>query len=133
MGGLNLAVVSLEEFDTAVKEAAMFVVGYIARHNSSLALETISAGECPKLKPLCPKFRQILHFKMCSSGVVPQLVLCLQEPDTNTRVVAASALSDISKHSVETAQPVLDAGAISLLVRATGSPDVRLKVKKPYN
>lgn len=54
--------------------------------------------------------------------------MCLQEPEVNVRVVSASALADIAKHSEDTAQSVLDAGAVPHLVRATSNLDTRLKV-----
>lgn len=52
----------------------------------------------------------------------------LQEAEVNVRVVSASALADIGKHSEDTAQAVLDAGAVCHLVRATNNTDTRLKV-----
>jgi len=36
-----------------------------------------------------------------SSGAVPLLVLCNQEPELSLKRISASALSDISKHSPE--------------------------------
>lgn len=35
------------------------------------------------------------------AGAIPLLVLCLQEPELSLKRIAASALSDISKHSAE--------------------------------
>ena len=35
------------------------------------------------------------------AGAVPLLVLCIQEPELALKRIAASALSDISKHSPE--------------------------------
>ena len=35
------------------------------------------------------------------AGAVPSLVLCLQEPELALKRIAASALSDIAKHSPE--------------------------------
>ncbi len=42
--------------------------------------------------------------------------------------VAASALSDIAKHSPELAQTVVDAGAIAHLAQMILNPDAQLKV-----
>ena len=41
-----------------------------------------------------------------AAGAVPLLVLSVQEPELSLKAVAASALSDISKHSPELAQAV---------------------------
>ena len=41
---------------------------------------------------------------------MPLLVLCVQEPELSLKRVAASALSDIAKHTPELAQGVVDAG-----------------------
>jgi len=35
------------------------------------------------------------------AGAVPSLVLCLQEPELALKRIAASAISDIAKHSPE--------------------------------
>jgi hypothetical protein len=63
------------------------------------------------------------------AGGVPLLVLCLQEPEIALKRVAASALSDIAKHSPELAQTVVDAGAIAHLAQMILNPDAQLKVK----
>lgn len=62
------------------------------------------------------------------AGVVPLLVLCLQEPEIALKRVAASALSDIAKHSPELAQTVVDTGAIPYLAQMILNPDSKLKV-----
>ena len=59
------------------------------------------------------------------------LVLCLQEPEIALKRVAASALSDIAKHSPELAQTVVDAGAIAHLAQLILNPDAQLKVRSP--
>lgn len=46
------------------------------------------------------------------AGAVALLVLCVQEPELNLKRVAASALSDIAKHTAELAQAVVDAGML---------------------
>lgn len=38
------------------------------------------------------------------AGAVPLLVLCMQEPEIALKRIAASALSDIAKHSPEVGQ-----------------------------
>ena len=67
----------MEEFDPGVKEAAAWALGYIARHNAELSQAVVDAG------------------------AVPLLVLCIQEPELSLKRIAASALSDICKHSPE--------------------------------
>lgn len=64
------------------------------------------------------------------AGAVPLLVLCLQEPEIALKRVAASALSDIAKHSPELAQTVVDAGAIAHLAQLILNPDGQLKVRR---
>jgi hypothetical protein len=65
------------------------------------------------------------------AGAVPLLILCLQEPEIELKRVAASALSDICKHSLELAQTVVDAGAIAHLAQMIMKPDPKLKVSRP--
>lgn len=62
------------------------------------------------------------------AGAVPLLVLCIQEPELSLKRIAASALSDICKHSPELAQTVVDAGAIAHLAQMILNPDAKLKV-----
>lgn len=62
------------------------------------------------------------------SGAVPLLVLCLQEPELYIKQISASAISDISKHSIELAQAVVDAGAIFFLARILVNLDAKAKV-----
>ena len=66
---------------------------------------------------------------MVDAGAVPLLVLCIQEPELSLKRIAASALSDICKHSPELAQTVVDAGAIAHLAQMILNPDAKLKVK----
>ena len=49
-------------------------------------------------------------WQVVDAGAVPLLVLCVQEPELSLKRVAASALSDIAKHTPELAQGVVDAG-----------------------
>ncbi len=50
-----------------------------------------------------------------------------QEPELTLKRISASALSDISKHSPELAQAVVDAGAVSLLSKDVSHVDAALK------
>ena len=52
----------------------------------------------------------------------------IQEPELSLKRIAASALSDICKHSPELAQTVVDAGAIAHLAQMILNPDAKLKV-----
>ena len=62
-----------------MKENAAWALSYVARHNIDLAKAVVDAG------------------------AVPLLVLCVQEPEINLKKVAASALSEISKHNADMA------------------------------
>jgi len=43
----------------------------------------------------------VLSQAVVDAGAVPLLVLCIQEPEMPLKRIAASALSDICKHSPE--------------------------------
>ncbi|KAF0287427.1 Sperm-associated antigen 6 [Amphibalanus amphitrite] len=58
---------------------------------------------------------------------VPLLVLCIKEPEIGVKRVAASALSDICKHSEELTHVVVENGAISNFAALISSPDTKLK------
>ena len=64
------------------------------------------------------------------AGALPLLVLCLQEPEVALKRIAASALSDVAKHSPELAQTVVDTGAIAHLAQMILNPDAKLKVRR---
>lgn len=61
------------------------------------------------------------------AGAVPLLVLCVQEPELSLKRVAASALSDIAKHTPELAQVVVDTGAVPYLAPLLVNQDAKLK------
>lgn len=61
------------------------------------------------------------------AGAAPLLVLCLQEPELGLKRIAASALSDIAKHTPELAQVVVDAGAVAYLAPLLVNQDAKLK------
>lgn len=42
--GLDTIIICLEDFDSGVKEAAAWALGYIARHNKNLAQATVDTG-----------------------------------------------------------------------------------------
>jgi hypothetical protein len=69
----------------------------------------------------------MLHLLLPAAGAVPLLVLCVQEPELSLKRVAASALSDIAKHTPELAQVLVDAGAVSYLAPLLVNQDAKLK------
>ena len=70
---------------------------------------------------------QELAQQVVDAGVVPLLVLCVQEPELSLKRVAASALSDVAKHSPELAQAVVDAGAVAYLAPLVTNQDAKVK------
>ncbi len=86
-GALNALISCLEEFDPGVKESAAWALGYIARHNGGKLMIFLLMLE--------------LAQSIVDVGAIPLLVLCVQEPELSLKRIAASALSDIAKHSPE--------------------------------
>lgn len=62
-----------------------------------------------------------------NTGSGPSNALSLQEPELSLKRIAASALSDISKHTPELAQAVVDAGAVQYLAPLVINQDAKLK------
>lgn len=54
-------------------------------------------------------------------------VLALQEPDPNLKRIAALALNEVAKHSLDLAQTVIDAGAVPYLTQQINHHDAQLK------
>lgn len=86
-----------------MKESAAWCVGYIARHNAKLAQECVNGG------------------------VLPLLMLSLQQPELGLKQIATSAVTDIAKHSEELAMSVVDAGIVPYLGKNLRNSDPRLK------
>ena len=81
----------LDEFDTGVKEAAAWALGFIAKHSPELAHKVIQAK------------------------AVDSLVLCLQEPDLLLKRASALTLSYIASHSEQLAKPVAEFGLDTII------------------
>ena len=81
----------LEEFDPTVKESAAWALGYIAKHNASLAHQVVEAR------------------------AVDSLILCLQEPEIALKRAAAQTLSHICQHTEQLAQPVAENGLDTII------------------
>ncbi|KAL7976591.1 hypothetical protein Chor_008540, partial [Crotalus horridus] len=124
-GALDTLVICLEDFDPGVKEAASWALGYIARHNSGE--KWLVQGSVTHIHLITFIEPTELSQAVVDAGAIPLLVLCIQEPEIALRRIAASALSDVSKHSPELAQTVVDAGAIAHLAQMILNPDAKLK------
>ncbi len=74
-----------------------------------------------------PHLHTHTHTPIVLTGAVPLLVLAVQEPELNLKRVAASALSDLAKHSPELGQVVVDAGGVSYLAPLLTHSDAKLK------
>lgn len=92
-GAVSALVTCLEEFDPGVKEAAAWALGYIARHTTGAHRTSSFCTHVPELAQA-----------VVDNGAVPQLILCLQEPEISLKRISASAISDIAKHTPELAQ-----------------------------
>ena len=66
----------LEEYDPSVKEAAVWALGYIAKHSAELA-EKVS------IEP----------------NALEYLILCIQEPEINIKRITIQTISHIAKHN----------------------------------
>lgn len=64
---------------------------------------------------------------MVDAGAIYSLKLCLQEPELTLKRIAASALSDIAKHSPELAQAVVDEDCVVHLAPLISHHDAKLK------
>merc|ERR1711881_543315 len=104
-GALDALVVCLEEFDPGVKEAAAWALGYIARHNTQLAQAVVDSGAIPLLV-LCIQEPELALKRIAASAHLAQMIL---NPDAKLRRQILSALAQISKHSVELAELVVEA------------------------
>lgn len=96
----------------------------VSRHFVFFHLLSANVSRLFVLSPILTELAQAV----VDAGAVPLLVLCIQEPELSLKRIAASALSDICKHSPELAQTVVDAGAIAHLAQMILNQDAKLKV-----
>lgn len=102
--GIDAIKLCLNDVSMKVKEEAVWACNYVAKHeDGSLATS------------------------LADSGVVPLLVLCLEEPEPILKRIATISLANIAKHSVSLAQCVVDAKALESFSVLLGSNDIKLK------
>ena len=73
------------------------------------AVNAISIGSVTETVPF---FFLALAQIVVDEGVLPLLVLCIQEPEVPLKRIAASCMGNIAKHNVELAQNVLAARSL---------------------
>jgi hypothetical protein len=86
-----------------------------------------AAGQTLFQRDICAADNTAAAPPLFTAGAVPLLVLCVQEPELSLKRIAASALSDIAKHTPELAQVLVDAGAVSYLAPLLVNQDAKLK------
>uniref|UniRef100_A0A3B4CRX8 Sperm-associated antigen 6 n=1 Tax=Pygocentrus nattereri TaxID=42514 RepID=A0A3B4CRX8_PYGNA len=134
-GALDALVISLEEFDPGVKEAAAWALGYIARHNGQLAQAVVDSGAVPLLV-LCIQEPEIAVKRIAASTLSdiakhsPELAQTMTlNPDAklkslnDSRRQVFSALGQISKHSVDLAEMVVEAEIFPAVLASLKDPD----------
>ncbi|XP_069561679.1 sperm-associated antigen 6 [Brachyistius frenatus] len=124
----------------SIQQTAALALGRLADHSDGLAeavvkedilpqlVQSLSSQNISDLSRVYPVHHEAaLSQAVVDAGAVPLLVLCLLEPEMGLKRIAASTLSDISKHTPELAQNVVDTGATAHLAQMILSPDAKLK------
>ncbi|KAE8279966.1 Sperm-associated antigen 6 Axoneme central apparatus protein PF16-like protein [Larimichthys crocea] len=140
----------------SIQQTAALALGRLADHSDDLAEAVVKEDILPQLvhslslqnrfykKAAAYVLRAVakhspeLSQSVVASGGVDALVLCLEEFDPGVKEAAAWALGyiarhnallahDISKHTPELAQTVVDNGAIAHLAQMILNPDAKLK------
>ncbi|KAJ3336248.1 Sperm-associated antigen 6, partial [Entophlyctis luteolus] len=103
------------------KKAAAIVLRAVAKHSPDLAQSVVDSGALNApvtcLKEFDLALKNLRHGRwvtlrvtttislkqslIVDAGAIPLLVLCVEEPELSLKRIAASALSNVSKHSPE--------------------------------
>jgi len=94
----------LNDVNMQVKEEGVWACDYVAKHEDASLATSLS-----------------------DAGIVPLLVMCLEEPEPSLKRIATISLATIAKHSVSLAQSVVDAKALESFSVLLGSNDSKLK------
>lgn len=128
--GLETIIECLEDFDPEVKEAAAWALGYIARHNKSLAQTAVDAEPELYIKQIgasaisdISKHSVELAQAVVDTGAIVFLAKTLTNPDAKAKRQALLALSSIAKHSVELAEAVIEAEIFPDILVHMAHPD----------
>ncbi|KAF0028198.1 hypothetical protein F2P81_019285 [Scophthalmus maximus] len=105
-----------------IQQTAALALSRLADHSYDLAEAVVNEDILPQLVHSLASQNSVVD-----AGAIPLLVLCLREPEMALKRIAASTLSDISKHTAELAQAVVDTGAIAHLAQMILNPDAKLK------
>ncbi|KAJ3328111.1 Sperm-associated antigen 6, partial [Gonapodya sp. JEL0774] len=124
-GILEGVVVGLVDGNRFYKKASAFVLRSVAKHSPSLALAVADAGALPALARCIEDFDpQVKEGAVWAVGYVARQNA---EPSTPLKRVAASALSDIAKHTPTLARACLDALAVRHLCPLVTHADAKLR------
>lgn len=96
----------LEEYDPSVKEAAVWALGYIAKHSDQLA----------KLVTNEP-------------NAIDYLILCLQEPELRIKRITVQTLSHIAQHSPERTDNINSKDNLNFIMFYLKEKDNKLRYK----
>lgn len=103
---ISYLVKCLEEYDPSVKEAAVWALGYIAKHTEKLALKVAS-----------------------EPNAIDYLILCLQEPEINIKRITIQTLSYIAKHSQDLTDRINHKDNLNYILYFLVLKDITLKYK----
>merc|ERR1712224_889411 len=84
--GVDAIKMCLNDVSMKVKEEGVWACNYVAKHDDAS-----------------------LATSLADAGIVPLLVLCLEEPEPSLKRIATTSLANVAKHSVTLAQHVVDA------------------------
>ena len=104
---IDFLVNCLEEYDPSVKSAAVWALGYIAKHNEKLASKVVNDNKA-----------------------ISYLILCLQEPEIHIKRITIQTITYIAKHNQELTTRVTDnADHLNYILYFLVLKDTTLKVK----
>lgn len=96
----------LYEYDSSVKEAAVWALGYIAQHSEELAIIITNDNKA-----------------------VEYLILCLLEPETNIKRITIQTISHIAKHSEKLTDIICSKQNLDYIISYLENKDILLKHK----
>ncbi|KAF5272806.1 hypothetical protein FQA39_LY07833 [Lamprigera yunnana] len=143
---LPLLLRDIEKQNKYYKKAALFVIRSLCAHNEEMASIVCTTGGLEALMLCLEDFEPMVHFQRAAwaighiakhsfvlaqnvvdVGVIPLLILCMQQPELTLKQISINTLGDIAKHTIDLAQCIVDAGAVPHLARCLCNQDEKLK------
>ncbi|KAI8813053.1 armadillo-type protein [Cladochytrium replicatum] len=117
VGAVPLLVVCVQEPELPLRRISALALSDIAKHSPELAQAVVDAGSISIIPPLLSNSDAKLRRQAVVDGeIFPNAMSCLKDSDSYVRRNAATLVCEITKHTPELAQLIVNSGGIAVVV-----------------